>query len=217
MEERRTVETDQPQPTPYRKVILISLAVGLLSILIARQLSPTSSKLHPWVGERLPTFELDPLVNTDQPLASENVEQKVLLINFWGPWCSPCIAEFPDLLKARRKYGQWDDFQLVSVSCGQEFLSTVGGTGMQEDLAKLENDTQLILAQFNSDLPVYTDTTARFRLHISANTKWSGYPTTILVGRNGEILEVWNGYQPNFQAIEDSIEQALQPFPATTD
>ncbi|WP_115461306.1 TlpA family protein disulfide reductase [Winogradskyella aurantiaca] len=44
-------------------------------------------------GEYLPYFSLPDMNSKEyQP---EDFKGKVLLINFWGTWCSPCIKEFP--------------------------------------------------------------------------------------------------------------------------
>ena len=48
------------------------------------------------------------LVNLDRS------RDKVLIINFWGTWCPPCIAEMPALQQLYNDYGQAVDFYLVS-------------------------------------------------------------------------------------------------------
>jgi thiol-disulfide isomerase/thioredoxin len=31
---------------------------------------------------------------------------QVLFLNFWATWCRPCLREYPDLIKAARRYGE---------------------------------------------------------------------------------------------------------------
>ena len=44
-----------------------------------------------------------------------NLTGKVRLINFWATWCSPCVAEFPDLVTLNRIY-RIRDFEMTTVS-----------------------------------------------------------------------------------------------------
>lgn len=44
-----------------------------------------------------------------------DIEDKVLLINFWGTWCPPCIKELPSLVELQRLRGG-DDFEVVLVN-----------------------------------------------------------------------------------------------------
>lgn len=39
-------------------------------------------------------------------LTISELNKRFVLLNFWGEWCAPCLAEIPELVKARSLYGQ---------------------------------------------------------------------------------------------------------------
>ena len=41
---------------------------------------------------------------------------KVVLVEYWAPWCMPCINALPHLQSINEKYQNRDDFQLVSIT-----------------------------------------------------------------------------------------------------
>jgi thiol-disulfide isomerase/thioredoxin len=44
---------------------------------------------------------------------------KVVLINFWASWCSPCQYEIPELVKLQQRYGS-DGFQVIGIGIDRE-------------------------------------------------------------------------------------------------
>jgi thiol-disulfide isomerase/thioredoxin len=92
------------------------------------------------------------------------------MINFWEPWCGPCIAEIGDL---ERLYEDYSDkgFQIIGVYSEQT----------------MENEVDEILRENNVSYPVlhYTSEFDRFQ---------SGYvPTTVFVDRQGKVLAMSDG------------------------
>ena len=41
---------------------------------------------------------------------------KVILVEFWAPYCAPCVASFPELKRTYEHYSQHEDFEMVSVT-----------------------------------------------------------------------------------------------------
>ena len=52
------------------------------------------------VAKRGPVVQLTGTTVTGKPWTSADALGKALVVNVWGSWCSPCVAESPDLQKA---------------------------------------------------------------------------------------------------------------------
>ncbi|WP_051307275.1 TlpA family protein disulfide reductase [Desulfomicrobium escambiense] len=40
---------------------------------------------------------------------------RVLIVNYWATWCSPCVKEFPGLMNVRREFAE-SDLSIVGIS-----------------------------------------------------------------------------------------------------
>jgi peroxiredoxin len=45
----------------------------------------------------------------------EDFKGKVVLLNFWAAWCSPCLAEIPELIKWQTEY-QSQGLQIIGIT-----------------------------------------------------------------------------------------------------
>jgi len=43
---------------------------------------------------------------------------KVVLINFWASWCTPCLREMPDLMQLKKHYAAWP-FEIITINVGE--------------------------------------------------------------------------------------------------
>jgi len=46
-------------------------------------------------------------------MLSKQLNGKMVLINFWAPWCKPCVKEMPSFVELQEKYK--DDFVILGV------------------------------------------------------------------------------------------------------
>ena len=45
---------------------------------------------------------------------------QTLLVDIWGTWCAPCIAEMPYLKALQRDYGNRKDVRIMSIACDKK-------------------------------------------------------------------------------------------------
>jgi thiol-disulfide isomerase/thioredoxin len=121
---------------------------------------------------------------------------RVVLLDIWATWCSPCVEEFPYLAKWQDKYGR-ENLAIVAVSLD-----------MEDDLPskvipflrgqRTEGIDLLLYVGGNHDKMVNT-----------IDPKWTGEaPALFLYDRSGRLRHSLSGeYKP--AEVEDLIEKLL--------
>ncbi len=188
--------------------VLVILILGLLVILSVWALQPEKQSVdgdadgvtHPAVGQPMGSFQLTPLVGDTHPVTLESLRGEVVLLNFWGTWCPPCMMEFPHLVEMNDRLKSDQRFRFVPVACGP------GGSEVPAE--ELRTETEAYVAKLETKLDVYSDPGAGARMSIvkSAQLSGFGYPTTVLLDRDGTIQGLWKGYAPG---LESEMEKAI--------
>ena len=101
------------------------------------------------VGNQLTALELEPLVGNPPRLSASDLQNHVVLLNFWGTWCRPCRAELPHIAELRQRFAGQEAFRLVAISYPP--------LGQGDDLQSLREETAALLKRLNLDLPTYWD------------------------------------------------------------
>ena len=191
--------------SPWTVFLWLGLIPLAIAILISLQywlgLHPPGANPEsdqPGVGRKLPQLRLEPLTGGGRPVGLADVAGHVVLIDFWGTWCPPCRAEFPHLAALGAKFRDHADFMLLAVSCGNGPKS--------ENIETLRRDTEDFLADEKLYLPTYADPGGYSRLGVDMVATFEGYPTTLVLDRQGVIRGFWVGYEPG---TERQIERLI--------
>jgi thiol-disulfide isomerase/thioredoxin/dienelactone hydrolase len=126
---------------------------------------------------------------------------RVLLVNFWATWCTPCREEFPDLIKLRERYAT-DKFDLVFVSL--------------DDVSEIATTVPEFLAQMKIGAsPSYLlnpeDADAAINLF---DPEWRGeLPATFVYDPSGALVYKHRGRIKPAE-VQKAIDGALGPKPA---
>jgi len=78
-----------------------------------------SEFLNTSVGKIIPDYSFISIDNPNQTISKSTMIGKIYLIDFWGTWCKPCVAEMPTLHKVYKKYKS-KGFEIISVAADEK-------------------------------------------------------------------------------------------------
>lgn len=122
------------------------------------------------------TFEKEKLSYRNPP--------KVLIVNFWASWCTPCLEEFPSLNELTEKF-KGSDLKIV---------------GVNTDEKDQNNKVKKILSKYDLKFPVVLDKDGSLINDFLVST----IPISIIY-HNGKVVEVSKGSK-DFMS-EEFLEQ----------
>jgi thiol-disulfide isomerase/thioredoxin len=132
-------------------------------------------------------FELDVMGGGRMKLA--DLRGKVALLNFWASWCGPCREEMPALDSLRRGFADADFVFL----------------GLNEDVDPAH--AERFVRELGLEFPVLLG-----RARLRERYHYLGLPFTVLLDREGRVLQRWLGFAGpgQIQAERALIEAELE-------
>ncbi len=102
-------------------------------------------------------------------ISFDDVKGKVVVINFWGVWCAPCVKEMPEIQELAAKYKSDSDVVLLTFD-SRDALVTV-----KKFIADRKYDFPVLMADsYSEEL-------------LKVNDGAATYPTTLFVDKKGKI------------------------------
>ncbi|KIR02885.1 thiol:disulfide interchange protein (thioredoxin) [Lachnospiraceae bacterium TWA4] len=138
-------------------------------------------------GQDAPDFKVS-LTSGEQFKLSEN-KDKVVLLNFWGTWCKPCVNEMPAIQKI---YEEYKDRVQVIGSCDGEDRDVVDS----------------FLEKNHFTYPVCYDMDGS----LSAKYPTDGIPYTVIINKEGKITDTIFGAtnaDEQYNIFKEAIDKAL--------
>jgi thiol-disulfide isomerase/thioredoxin len=158
-----------------RHPVAIGLAAGLAVSLGwfagGRFLSPAAERGSVSIGVQVAELwsaNLPDLSGRNQPLMQW--QGKVLVLNFWAPWCPPCREEIPGFIRLQEKYS----------ARGLQFV----GVALDE-AAKVE----AYVDEVGIPYPILLGEMDAVRLGQTAGNRLGGLPYTLILDRQGNPVE----------------------------
>ncbi len=113
---------------------------------------------------------------------------KVVLLNFWATWCSPCRAEMPAMERLYQRH-KTDGFAVLGISVDRQGAAVVTP----------------FATSFNLTFPIGLDP----RMDVAGNYGVVGLPSTFLIGRTGSILAIAVGARAWDSAAAHAMVETL--------
>lgn len=167
----------------HKSKLLLASALLLAATLGLAQADTNSLK-----GKPAPDLSLNNLDKSKFKLSS--LKGSVVVLDYWATWCPPCRESLPHINTLAADKELADKGLKVFAINSKEKLATV------QDFVKENNYT----------FPVPLDPSGQFgKLY-----KVRGIPTTVIVGRDGKVHDVFVGFGPGSEdKLKASITAAL--------
>ncbi|MGE0251719.1 MAG: thioredoxin-like domain-containing protein [Dongiaceae bacterium] len=169
-----------------RATIFFSLILGASLMFSTSRLNaaPIPTAIH-----RAITQESDWL-NVSRPLKPEDLQGRIILLDFWTFCCINCIHVIPDLQYLEHRFG--------------DQLTVIGVHSAKFANEKDAENIRSAILRYGIEHPVVND--ANFRIWQSFAVR--AWPTLVLINPQGKIEDVFSG-EGNRAAIEHAVENLI--------
>ena len=138
------------------------------------------------VGTKLKPFRLKNLEGKE--VTNGRYRKRVMLVNFWGTWCAPCLKELPEFDRLYRRYRK-HGMTLVAIATDEDAEPVKELVAKRKLRAKVLLGGEAYAGQYGAP----------------------NFPFTYVVDTSGTIVGSYHGYKEECMGkLEDDIRTALE-------
>ncbi len=140
----------------------------------------------PGVGQRVKSFKLE--TTTGKKISPASYRGRVVVLNFWGTWCKPCLKELPEFSRLYRRYRK-HGMTLVAVATDEDATAVNEFIKSKKISAKVAIGGEGAAGQYGSRT----------------------FPFTFVIDGGGVIRAAYDGYKPQCMGkLEADIREQLE-------
>jgi thiol-disulfide isomerase/thioredoxin len=166
-----------------------------------------ADRLAHLVGKTAPEFrETKGWLNTGwlgRGLKLSSLRGKVVILDFWGTWCGPCIQSMPKLMEL---YDKYHEHGLVIIAIHDDSVRSIGE--LEKKLADLREkywngrDIPFVVALDGGGGTAIEGTDRRASGATTAAYGIQAFPTMVLIDRNGIVVNQFGSITEDLQLLQ---------------
>ncbi len=157
-----------------------------------------ADRLATLIGKTAPEFRnIKGWINSE-PLKLANLRSKLVLLDFWGYWCGPCIAAMPKIMQLHDKFSKYG---LIIITIHDDSLGSIDE--LQQKLKDLSEERwsgqqiSFAIALDGGGETKIEGTDRSARGATSAAYGIQAWPTSILIDRDGNVIKKFHHSNPD--------------------
>jgi thiol-disulfide isomerase/thioredoxin len=141
------------------------------------------------------------------PLKLADLRGKVVLLDFWGSWCGPCLSIVPELMKL---HDEFKDKGLVILAVHDDSVASIAEMDRACEQSRKQSwggrDIPYLIALDGGGPTRIAYTSMSARGATTAAYGIDSFPTTFLIGRDGTLVQTLDFARDN---VHDQIKKLL--------
>jgi peroxiredoxin len=156
------------------------------NILASIEQQQAAKKLKAGLAEGTKFPDFDAKDTAGKALAIANYKGKVVLLDFWATWCTPCVHELPNVIKTYEAYHK-QGFEVIGISLDKD----------QEKLASFTKEKNMLWPQYFDGLAWQNKLAVKYGVN--------SIPATYLLDGQGTII----GKDLRGEALDQAVAKAV--------